>query len=257
MARPRHLAVVPPRPLLQLGETVLAGQRAVAAAGAASRVLLYALETIGTQLLLPRILHEGLADHRHGSAAAPLPRCPQHPGAVSAVMLSVVTSSPGRPGGYSTFTSRGFLNGAQVSSRNLDEFPAAKRGTRLPGVSLARRRDLARRPAQQRSPVRAPVTVFLRAEANQQRRPRRRWRSGAAACITSAEQERPELKVSTKFRRNAHNILCEHLSNWDTCPSFLFVHHVHMCGSASMCFHQGEDVFSKYCEPQYFVDTFT
>ena len=144
-----------------------------------------------------------------------------------------------------------------MSSRNLDEFPAAKRGTRLPGVSLARRRDLARRPAQQRSPVRAPVTVFLRAEANQQRRPRRRWRSGAAACITSAEQERPELKVSTKFRRNTHNILCEHLSNWDTCPSFIFVHHVHMCGSASMCFHQGEDVFSKYCEPQYFVDTFT
>ena len=99
-----------------------------------------------------------------------------------------------------------------MSSRNLDEFPAAKRGTRLPGVSLARRRDLAR----QRSPVRAPVTVFLRAEANQQRRPRRRWRSGAAACITSAEQERPGLKVSTKFRRNFHNILSEHHPNWDT-----------------------------------------
>ena len=105
VARPRHLAVVAARPLLQLGETVLAGQRAVAAAaGAASRVLLYALETIGTQLLLPRILHEGLADHRHGSAAAPLPRCPQHPGAVSAVMLS--DQQRGRPGGFSTFTSQ-------------------------------------------------------------------------------------------------------------------------------------------------------
>ena len=101
VARPRHLAVVAPRPLLQLGQTVLAGQRAVAAAaGAAPRVLLYALETIGTQLLLPRILHEGLTDHRHGSAAAPLPRCPQHPGgAVSAVMLSVVSGDQQRRAG--------------------------------------------------------------------------------------------------------------------------------------------------------------